>query len=82
MKKALVLFVDLMEEAGYPEGENWEFLLNVHDEFQLEFNPEVIQEEEIKKLAVLSIVDAGEYFNFRCPLDGEAQVGDSWAETH
>jgi hypothetical protein len=82
MKKALILFVESVEEAGYPEGENWEFLANVHDEFQLEFNPKVIPEEELKKLAVQSIVDAGEHFNFRCPLDGEAKVGDNWAETH
>lgn len=82
MKKALVLFVELMEEAGYPEGDNWEFLANIHDEFQLEFNPEVIPEEEAKEIAVQSIVDAGEYFNFRCPLDGEAEVGANWSETH
>lgn len=82
MKKALVIFVELMESSGYPEGEAWEFVANIHDEFQLEFNPKEIPEDEIKKIAVDSIVQAGEYFNFRCPLDGEAKVGDSWAETH
>ena len=32
--------------------------------------------------AVLSIRRAGEYFDFRVPLDGEYKVGNSWAETH
>lgn len=36
--------------------------------------------EEI--LAVEAIRKAGEYFNFRCSLDGEAKVGNNWAETH
>lgn len=30
----------------------------------------------------LSIVDAGEFFKFRCPLDGEYKIGSNWAETH
>jgi DNA polymerase I-like protein with 3'-5' exonuclease and polymerase domains len=82
MKKALVLFVDLMESNGYPEGENWELVANIHDEFQVEFNQEEIPEEEIKRISVKSIVDGGEHYNFRCPLDGVAQVGDNWSQTH
>jgi len=26
--------------------------------------------------------DSGEYFSFRCPLDGEFRIGNNWAETH
>jgi hypothetical protein len=25
---------------------------------------------------------AGEFFAFRCPIDGEFKVGGNWAETH
>jgi len=27
-------------------------------------------------------LEAGEHFDFRCPLDGEYDVGDSWKDTH
>ena len=38
--------------------------------------------DEYKVMAVGAIRKAGEYFGFRCPLDGEAKVGDNWYETH
>jgi len=31
---------------------------------------------------VNAIRKAGDYFGFRCPLDGEYKVGNNWAETH
>lgn len=38
--------------------------------------------EQIGKMAVASIQEAGTFFNFRLPLDGEFKVGANWAETH
>ena len=38
--------------------------------------------DEVGKLAVQSIKDAGSYFNFRCPLDAEFKIGKTWADTH
>ena len=32
--------------------------------------------------AVEAIIKAGEYFNLRCPLDGEYKIGGNWSETH
>ena len=56
------------------------FMLNVHDEFQLECPPDSAQ--MVGELAVEAIVKAGEQFNLRCPLDGEFKVGPNWSETH
>jgi DNA polymerase I-like protein with 3'-5' exonuclease and polymerase domains len=56
------------------------FVVNVHDEFQLEVKEE--HAEEVGKAAKQSIIEAGEYFNLRCPLDGEYKIGKNWAETH
>ena len=53
---------------------------NIHDEIQSEVATE--QAEVFGKLAVESIKAAGVSFELRCPLDGEYQVGDTWAETH
>jgi hypothetical protein len=33
-------------------------------------------------MAVESIIEAGEFYNLRCPLDGEYKVGRNWSETH
>ena len=29
-----------------------------------------------------SFVEAGEYYHFRCPIEGEAKVGKNWQECH
>ncbi|MEG1912862.1 MAG: DNA polymerase, partial [Cloacibacillus sp.] len=53
---------------------------HVHDEFQcLVANG---YEDRVGALAVQSFRDAGQQFNFRCPLDGEYKYGQNWADTH
>lgn len=51
-----------------------------HDEMQLECKPEIA--EQVGKIAVQSIRDAGRYLKLNVPLDGEYKVGKNWAETH
>ena len=80
MKKALCILNDDIEAKGWKINEDVAFVLNVHDEYQAEVKPELV--EEYKVMAVEAIRKAGEYFGFRCPLDGEAKVGDSWYDTH
>lgn len=80
MKKALCILNDDIEAKGWKINEDIAFVLNVHDEYQAEVKPELV--EEYKVMAVEAIRKAGEYFHFRCPLDGEAKVGDSWYDTH
>lgn len=52
----------------------------VHDEWQTE--TEESRAEELGKLQVQSIRDAGVHFDLNCPLDGEYKIGNNWAETH
>lgn len=89
MKKALCILYDDCVAKGWIEdryylGEEPDdklyFVLNVHDEYQAEVEPEIV--DEYKIMAVEAIRKAGEYFKFRCNLDGEAKVGASWFETH
>lgn len=80
MKKALVLLDTELQNRGYVPGKDYEFVANVHDEFQVEALPEIA--EEVGRTAVESIRKAGEHFGFRCPLDGEYRIGKNWAETH
>ena len=76
MKRALVLLDDYATQHGI----DYRFVGNVHDEIQSEVVTE--QAEKYGWLAVECIKAAGISFELRCPLDGEYQIGDTWAETH
>ena len=76
MKKALILLNDKLKTCDI----DFKFVANIHDEWQIEVKDS--QANQAGQLAVQSIRDAGEYFNMRCPLDGEFKVGDNWSETH
>jgi len=86
MKKALVILDGKLKALGLQpfnvaDGTgHYEFVGNIHDEFQLE----VLEQhaELVGKTIVESIRAAGEHFNFRCPLDGEYKIGNNWKETH
>ena len=76
MKQALVL----LEKYATDYKIDYKFVLNVHDEFQVEVCEE--QAEQFGRLAVDCIKRAGLDFKLNCPLDGEYKVGDNWSETH
>jgi len=80
VKKATVLLYQDLSTRGYKFGEQWAMVAHVHDEVQLLVRDGL--EEEIGNAAVRAFQQAGKYFNFRCPLDGEFKVGSNWAETH
>ena len=76
MKKALCLFYDKIKENKWKV----KLVANVHDEFQFECPPDIA--ELAGKAARMSIIEAGEHYKLRCPLDGEYKIGKSWKETH
>ncbi|CUA90988.1 DNA polymerase I-3'-5' exonuclease and polymerase domains [Chelatococcus sambhunathii] len=80
MKKALVILDRDLQAAGYIPGIHYEFVANVHDEWQIEADDDIAH--DIGERAVTAIVRAGEHFNFGCPLNGNAGYGRNWAETH
>jgi DNA polymerase-1 len=80
MKKALVILDEDLQAAGMIPGVNYEFCLNVHDEWQIEVDED--RAEFVGKTAVDAIRKAGEHFKFRCPLTGEYRIGGDWAATH
>lgn len=78
VKKATCLLWDYLNEAGL--SRDVQQVAHIHDEFQLLVREGI--EEQVGQIAVRSFQDAGKYFNFRCPLDGEYKIGSNWAETH
>jgi DNA polymerase-1 len=80
MKKALVLFDEVVVTTYRCNDAIVEPVANIHDEFQTETQPEIA--DDVGRLAADSIKRAGEHFKFRCPLSGSYKVGASWAHTH
>jgi DNA polymerase I-like protein with 3'-5' exonuclease and polymerase domains len=76
MKKALVILDDYAPQWKL----DYKFIGNIHDEVQSEVATD--QAEKFGWLAVECLKAAGVHYNLRCPLDGEYQVGTTWAETH
>ena len=76
MKKALVIMFEDFRKAGLDVLP----LLNVHDEVQLSVKPE--DAESVGAYAADSIRKAGEWFDLRCPLAGDYDIGGNWCETH
>jgi DNA polymerase I-like protein with 3'-5' exonuclease and polymerase domains len=52
----------------------------IHDEIQIECLPE--HAIQIGKQVVSAMRDTTDYYNLRCPIDGEYKIGRSWDETH
>jgi len=76
MKQALVIFNKRLRQSKI----DYKFVANVHDEWQVEV--EENRADEVGKLGVQSITDAGVVLKMRCPLSGEYRVGNNWKETH
>ena len=76
MKKATVIADRLLSAAEIPFRQ----VAHIHDEIQYECP--AAYAENVGHIVCKSIRQSGEYFNFRCPLDGEYNVGDNWADTH
>lgn len=82
-KQWLIYLEEALQARGLKHG--WDgdycFCAWVHDEVQIACrNAEVAA--IVAELAPLMVAKAGESFNLRCPLAGEAKVGKTWAETH
>jgi len=80
MKQAAVFLEEALQKMGLIEGVDYAYVANVHDEMQLETKEHLA--DEIGRAAIAAIRRAGEHFNFRCPLDGDAKVGQTWHDTH
>ena len=76
MKKALCILNETIVKNKWDA----KFVVNVHDEFQIECKEEIA--DTVGKAAVQSIVEAGLAFKLRCPLDGAYKIGRNWRETH
>lgn len=76
MKRAIKIAHDKFRARGI----EFKLVTFMHDELQLIVAPKYV--DFAKQTLIESIREAGEYYDLRCPLDGEAKVGLTWLHTH
>ena len=78
IKKATVIMWQDFKEAGVLDHVRQ--VVHCHDEVQ--FMVRLGYEERVGSIAKTAFKKAGEYFKWRCQLDGEFTVGPNWSFTH
>ena len=79
MKYYLVLLDENLAKK-FETGKQYEFVGNIHDEVQIEVDEDIVA--EVEEICEKTFDDVTQVLNFRIPLRGTADSGDSWADTH
>jgi DNA polymerase-1 len=82
MKKALKIADDDLQAEGLVPGKDYEFILWVHDEYELEVQKDLVVIDKVSRIVPEAIKKAGEAFGFPCPQKGNVKVGNNWSEVH
>lgn len=82
-KKWLLILEEDLKAEGLVHGwkGDYAFCAWVHDEVQIACRNQAVA-DTVARIAVDAVRKAGEFFEFRCPLAGEAKIGKNWSETH
>lgn len=80
VKQATINLFKRLTKEGFVWGKDWSIVAHVHDEYQLEVKE--VHANYIAEVSEWSFQQAGRDFEWRCPLDGEAKIGNNWSETH
>jgi hypothetical protein len=52
----------------------------IHDEIQVSCTPQAL--DTVMKEGLAAFPQAGEFFGFKCKIEGDAKHGKHWDETH
>lgn len=74
MKRLLVILENLLSINNV----DFLFVLNVHDEIQIETN----EVEKVEYYCHKAFEETTKYYKLRCKLKGNVKIGDNWWETH
>lgn len=78
--KYYLVFADKELQKHFKVGVEYEFVLNVHDEVQVECDAGVA--DKVASILEKAFDEVTTHLKFRIPLRGTAVIGDSWAQTH
>ena len=73
-------FVVELDKVLIEHAIDYKFVGNIHDEVQIEVKEE--QAEKAARLCEETFAKVTEILNFRILLEGEAKIGNNWADTH
>ena len=76
VKRAIIIIHDKLKALGLPI---WQ-VGYIHDEIQLLAREELA--EQYRQPLLDAFKEAGEYYHFRCPIEGEVKIGKNWSECH
>lgn len=79
----LIILDEELQALGLKHGwdGDYAFCAWSHDECQIACRTQEVA-DLVAKVAPQMVTKAGEFFNFRCRLDGESKIGLTWADTH
>ena len=80
MKQVVIELHKKMYNLGYFYGQDWQQHAMIHDEIQVSCVPSVV--ETLTSVALEAFPASQQFFNFQCPIEGDAHVGYSWNQTH
>lgn len=78
MKQALIYVDKEIRLAGLTKSVLK--VADIHDEWQWKVRNDVV--DSFISLALPCFIRAGQTFNYRIPIEGDAKIGKTWAETH
>lgn len=74
MKRLLVILEGLLIDNNV----DFMFVLNIHDEIQIE----TLEPEKVEIYCHKAFEETTKYYKLRCKLKGNVKIGDNWWETH
>ena len=80
MKQVVIELHKKMYDLGYLYGHDWQQHGFIHDEIQVSCAPAMV--ETLTTVALEAFLASQQFFNFQCPIEGDAHVGYSWDQTH
>lgn len=78
--KVYLILLDQNLRKQFTVGKQYEFVINCHDEVQIECDEDI--SKEVASICEDTFSDVTDWFDFRIPLRGQADIGDNWSETH
>ena len=80
MKQVVINIHNALTAQGLIYGEDWHQHAMIHDEVQMSCRPELVG--MIQPLVLQAYEDAGNFFQFRCKIEGDVKTGYNWSDTH
>ena len=80
MKQVVIELHNKMYDLGYVYGHDWQQHGFIHDEIQVSCPPAMV--DTLTSVALEAFPASQQFFDFQCPIHGDAHVGYSWDQTH